>query len=121
MEEFHIAENQLQACGQYDLTLVYANREQHGENVFAYQQQRPWQAVWDVPAGLQELDCIEPFYQEITVQILDGRHILFCGDGVLCTAGVEHDAAQTKQEDTSKAVSYTHLDVYKRQRYICRG
>ena len=105
VEEFHIAENQLQACGQYDLTLVYANREQPGEKVFAYQQQRPWQAVWDVPAGLQELDCIEPFYQEITVQILDGRHILFCGDGVLCTAGVEHDTVQTKQEGASKEKS----------------
>ncbi len=57
------------------------------------------------PAGLQELDCIEPFYQEITVQILDGRHILFCGDGVLCTAGVEHDTVQTKQEGASKEKS----------------
>lgn len=85
IDSFQIEHQQLQVQGYYQLAAVYENGEQPGERLFAYEQQRPMIMALPVPSGLQELEGVQPYYQNLTAQLLDDRHILLTGEGVLCT------------------------------------
>ncbi len=87
IDSFQIGQQQLQlqVQGCYRLAVIYENGGQPGEQLFAYEQQRPMTVALPVPPGLQELEGVQPYYQNLTAQLLDDRHILLAGDGVLCT------------------------------------
>ncbi len=98
IDSFQIGQQQLQVQGCYRLAVIYENGGQPGERLFAYEQQRPMTVALPVPPGLQELEGIQPYYQNLTAQLLDDRHILLAGEGVLCTLS---DTAIV--EDTTKS------------------
>ena len=85
IDSFQIGQQQLQVQGCYRLAVIYENGGQPGERLFAYEQQRPMTVALPVPPGLQELEGVQPYYQNLTAQLLDDRHILLAGEGVLCT------------------------------------
>ena len=85
IDSIQIVQQQLQGQGCYRLAVVYENGEQPGERLFAYEQQRPMTVTLPVPPGLQELEGVQPYYQSLTAQLLDDRHIVLAGEGVLCT------------------------------------
>jgi len=86
IQKQQIEQGQLQVEGAYQLDVVYHNETQPGECLFAYEQLRPVQFAIPVPAGLQELERVVPYYQSVTAQLLDDRQILLEGEGVLCAA-----------------------------------
>ena len=93
-----IAEQSLQVAGQYRLAVLYADEAQPGEKLFAYEQTRPMAQTIPVPAGLQELTGVEPYYQSLSAELLDDRHIQISGEGVLCTVAEEtNEDAMTAQ------------------------
>ncbi len=92
-----IQQQLLQAEGSYQFTIVYADRTQQGESLYAYQQRRPMEVSCTVPVGLQELDGVQPYYQSLSVQLLDGHHIQLTGSGVLCTLPVEHASVDSAE------------------------
>ena len=98
IDSFQIGQQQLQVQGCYRLAVIYENGGQPGERLFAYEQQRPMTVALPVPPGLQELEGVQPYYQNLTAQLLDDRHILLAGEGVLCTLS---DTAIV--EDTTKS------------------
>ena len=98
IDSFQIGQQQLQVQGCYRLAVIYENGGQPGERLFAYEQKRPMTVALPVPPGLQELEGIQPYYQNLTAQLLDDRHILLAGEGVLCTLS---DTAIV--EDTTKS------------------
>lgn len=83
--------------GQYLLTVVYADETQRGECLFAWQQHRPLQWAIPVPAGLQDLTGVQPYYQSLAVQLLDTRRIQLTGSGVVCT--LPDDSTALQQEE----------------------
>lgn len=85
IDSFQIGQRQLQVQGCYRLAVIYENGGQPGERLFAYEQQRPMTVALPVPPGLQELEGVQPYYQNLMAQLLDDRHILLAGEGVLCT------------------------------------
>lgn len=85
IDSFQIGQQQLQVQGCYRLAVIYENGGQPGERLFAYEQQRPMTVALPVPPGLQELEGVQPYYQNLMAQLLDDRHILLAGEGVLCT------------------------------------
>lgn len=104
IESCQVRQQQLHLKGSYRLAVVYENDEQPGERLFAYEQQRPLEFVLPVPAGLQELERAIPYYHNITAQLLDERHIVLAGAGVLCTEAVEAVMPEQQQEN-AKAVN----------------
>ena len=97
MEESVVQQQKLYLSGIYQLAVVYQNEAQIGEQLFAYEQQRPAQLVVPVPAGVAQLEGIIPFYHNLTAQILDDKRILLIGDGMLYTEAVsDAPAAQPK-------------------------
>lgn len=71
--------------GMYQLLLLYADEGQSGERLFLYKQVRPFIQELSIPDGLQELTGLQPYYQNLSVQLWDARTIQIMGDGVLCT------------------------------------
>ncbi len=102
VDEFQIEQQQLKLQGRYQLAVAYENGEQPGERLFAYQQQRPMTAALPVPPGLQELARVAPYYQNLTAQLLDDRHILLAGEGVFCTAE-EREPLEEQQADVPQS------------------
>lgn len=84
-----VQQQQLKVQGCYQLTIVYADASQQGESLYAYQQLRPMEQMCTVPDGLQELDGVQPYYQSLSVQLLDSHHVQLSGSGVLCTLPAE--------------------------------
>lgn len=86
VNDYQIEQQQLKLTGEYQLAVIYENVEQPGECLFAYEQRRDMNVTVAVPPGLQELEQLLPYYQNLTAQQLDDRHVLLAGDGVLCTS-----------------------------------
>lgn len=110
LDEYQIQQQQLHLEGRYQLAVVYENSEQPGERLFVYQQERPMQITAAVPAGVRELERIVPYYQQITAQLLDERHIVLAGAGVLCTEAVS-DSTITQQRDRTERLDLTPTEV----------
>ncbi len=85
VQDWQIADRQLQFTGQYQMVLIYQNENHSGEHVFVYEQRLPMEATILVPEGLQELNGIVPYYQSLTAQVLDEQCIQLMGSGVFCT------------------------------------
>lgn len=96
IEESVVQQQKLYLSGVYQLAVVYQNEAQIGEQLFAYEQQRPAQLMVPVPAGVAQLEGIIPFYHNLTAQILDDKRILLIGDGMLYTEAVS-DAPAAQQ------------------------
>ena len=96
IEESVIQQQKLYLSGVYQLAVVYQNEAQIGEQLFAYEQQRPAQLMVPVPAGVAQLEGIIPFYHNLTAQLLDDKRILLIGDGILYTEAVS-DAPAAQQ------------------------
>ena len=52
-------------------------------------------------------------------KMIDRRHLEFVGEGLLGAAGRYIDRVEPMAVNPRRPVSYTHLDVYKRQPIIC--
>lgn len=113
VQDCQIAGAQLLVQGQYEMAVVYASEEQPGECLFAYEQKRPVTLAVAVPAGLQEIEPLQPCYQDLSVQLLDDHRIQISGSGVLCTVAVPEEegaSAQCRQEEkASEAVADDQL------------
>ncbi len=100
VQSCHIEQQMLQVQGAYHLTVVYVDDAQPGERLFAYQQSRSFLWQMAVPAGLQELTGVQPYYQSLAVQLLHDREIELRGTGVLCTPPITSDLRQTGVVET---------------------
>lgn len=91
-----IHQQMLQVDGRYRLTIVYANDLKQGESLFAWQQYRPF--IWKkpVPGGLQELTGVKPYYQSLSVELLDSHQIRLNGNGVICTLPSEEEIPEVR-------------------------
>lgn len=103
IDSCQVRQQQLYLEGRYQLAVVYESDDQPGEQLYAYEQQRPMQLALPVPAGLQELERTVPYYHNITAQLLDERRIMLAGAGVFCTEAVQDDMVEESQESVNSA------------------
>lgn len=97
-----IQNQMLQVEGRYIVTVVYVDDSQPGENLFAWQQHYPFFWQKPVPGGLQELTGVQPYYQSLSVELLDTHRIQLKGSGVICTLPAEGERPvllQSEYED----------------------
>lgn len=100
INDYQIEQQQLRLDGEYQLAVIYENVEQPGECLFAYEQRRTMTVALAVPPGLQELEQLVPYYQNLTAQQLDDRHVLLAGEGVLCTSPIGKNEKKQREWDT---------------------
>ncbi len=86
-----VDQQMLQVEGRYRFTAVYVNDSQPGECLFAWQQYRPFLWKNPVPEGLREITGAVPYYQSLSVEVLDEHRIQLNGNGVICTLPVEDE------------------------------
>ncbi len=87
--------------GRYRFTVVYVNDSQPGECLFAWQQYRPFFWQNPVPEGLQELTGVQPYYQNLSVELLDTHRIQLNGSGVICTLPAEGEQPVMLQRENT--------------------
>ena len=104
VQDWQIVDCRLQFVGQYQIVLIYQNESQCGEQVFVFEQRLPMETTVFVPDGLQELTGIVPYFQSLTVQVLDARCVQLTGNGVFCTLpyAICDDAIDRKGSDVEQ-------------------
>lgn len=100
IQKWTITTRQLTLNGEYQIVCIYQNTQQPGEQIFVYEQCSPMEASILVPEGLQELNGIMPYYQNITAEILDETHIRIAGSGVFCTLPAKAEEYLSDYEET---------------------